>query len=412
MAMPMLLWLDNTGFNSAEISLAGYADKDVHIEGLLQLATFVVFADRILVNEFEDDSVVRKTVSVRDELRWLGATKEEIDVEPVTRTEYGQACLKAAAKGAEELLCAFDPEISAAEGLSPKGLGRSLIVAKETLLKSIVSRDGRVSVPSDWAGALEYKAPGAVQYMLASCEELRCATERLLRLHPQWIDTAGRAYDAFLRSYLNYALAESRGAEYAPAVARARIVRVENKKIVRSLSKMLDKVVAQIREDLQEKPLCVPAVAVALEKMSKGDARGVLAKAIDLRSKAKGLRRRLAAAVKRSTRQGGDPDAIEHETDELGTFLRKELGLQPGAHLDDALGTIKEIGMSAEIGPDGTVSGGLKASLDRSSTLPEWVRFRWNRGRVAVLSEISRKAAHWESSDYEHLRQNCMRNAL
>ena len=78
----MRLWLDNTGLHSAGLCLLGRARNDSDIRGLLQLATFLVFSESLLVNGFEADSVLKRTWEIKGQLVDWGLEYPELSIVP------------------------------------------------------------------------------------------------------------------------------------------------------------------------------------------------------------------------------------------------------------------------------------------------------------------------------------------
>ncbi len=92
----MQLWIDNTGLQSAGHCLEGRASHDYDVHGLLQLATLVIFGNKVALNGFEANSIAKRSQEIVDKLRTIGITEDILSINPITKPEYRLACQTAA----------------------------------------------------------------------------------------------------------------------------------------------------------------------------------------------------------------------------------------------------------------------------------------------------------------------------
>jgi hypothetical protein len=71
------------------------ARSDADIDGLFQLATFIVFSDRLWVNAFEPALIAERTEEIRARIGPTGA-EAVIRLAPETDATYAAACRRAA----------------------------------------------------------------------------------------------------------------------------------------------------------------------------------------------------------------------------------------------------------------------------------------------------------------------------
>src|SRR5437879_3650804 len=125
----MQIWIDNTGLQSAGLCLEGKARPahDYDIRGLLQLATLVIYGNRISLNGFEDDVIATRTQETVEQLRALGIAEGILSINSLTESEYALACMTTAESIALELNDGFNAEEFSLIGVEPPDLPRRLV---------------------------------------------------------------------------------------------------------------------------------------------------------------------------------------------------------------------------------------------------------------------------------------------
>lgn len=386
----MKIWIDNTGLESAGQCLDGQARQDCDVRGLLQLATLIIYGNKISVNGFEDIKVATRSEQIVNQLRTIGITDDILTISPVNEVEYALACKTAADLIAPELCDTFNPiEFDVIGGVLPdvlRGL-RERQVAFVTLAKE---KDGSEKLQEVEESALKDKAIGAAEYMLACSPALREAVARLFAMHMQWGDRYSYQLNVFLRYHLNHALAEQSFSIYAPAIARAELVTQRSQYVLEALENIVDKTVA----DLRGEPLGVPSTLAALLQRSKGEPRAVLSEARALREKSKPLRDMLDTLI--ATYHADTPASrfeIRKKINELGQQMRRDVELEKNAKIRDAVEVRFVIGV-----PVPCLSG---------KELLKWVQERALSRRTAILTELVMASAYSDFSSklYEKLRK-------
>lgn len=180
----------------------------------------------------------------------------------------------------------------------------------------------------------------------------------------------------FLRCQLNHELAEQNTRSYAPAVGRAKAISMEKNYVLSKLESEVDSVI----EKFNQTSCDVPRVTAYLIERAKGDPRGVLAEAVELRSRTKDLREFLAKRLRLVSQQSPEGRLEAAETiKELSHDLRKSLGLKKRVKLRDAV----DIQFIVGVPPVSVcVSGAM---------LLKWLSERMAARRIAVLTDLVKR---------------------
>lgn len=390
----MRLWIDNTGLHATGMSLnqAARAESDVH--GLLQMATYLIFSDALLLNNYEDDFVRDRTVQFTQQLTELGLEADVIVECPYDAVSYASACRHAAETAAIDIEDAFVPVGKEIAGVVFGDIRAKTNEAEKDLHQFLHHRasikDLEILVKS---AIYENKSGKAVEYMFASSESLRDKIYRCVGNENPWTLGHTHQLNAFLRFYLNDTLAGLECAKYAPAVPRAKVVRRQNDMVIQKLLKELDEAVQLARGF----SLMVPAVASYLVQRANGDPSGIIQESLRLREHATLLRGWLSTQIdKLNLEKTRDLKAAKEAIADLGAALRRELGIQKKATLRDALDVQFLLGV-----PVPSLSG---------VKLAQWVKERAEAKRIAVLTEISDFAVHPVREDHKYwkLRDSCL----
>jgi len=458
----MKLWIDNTGLDSVRRCLAGHARGEFDVRGLLQLATLLVFGDKLSVNGFEMDRVAKRAKWTKTQLEKIGLDPQTLEITHPDPKKYRTACDVAARHCAMDLkLSAFDPselvdhgqqELIAlnTEELAPFGDNELIFASKNMLLRAIVrpliglntqdqyvlkgvDLEPRAAANSAFNSlivskeeeltkdrlqgmrehALEMKATGAIAYMFAASRKLRDAVRNLKDFDPQ---SAAHVYrlNGFLRYYLNVALAGTYR-QYTPAVLRAQLVKQQEYRLVDRLSNQID-VITSIRRGSRFRS---PSLTTVLVSRSKGDPEALIREALELRTETNELRSWLSHRMKAKWfgwPSSEDPDYSDKEVQKKGEELvrklsdlvKQDLGLGPKEApklVDCIIPTIVGGILPVPLGkPEVTLGIGVIA-------FGKWAKYRWDRRKIVILTEISREAAlPTKHPHYELLVKTCCRH--
>ena len=387
----MKLWIDNTGLQSAALCLDGQAnpDHDYDVRGLLQLATLIIYGNKVSLNGFEEKKIADRSQEIVEQLQTIRITDDILSINPVSEAEYALACKIAADYIAPELCNSFNPDEYQFMGGEPPDLPRGLKERQVKCIALAIESEISTKLREVEESALRDKAVGAVEYMLACSPALRKAVVRIMTMYPNWGERHSYQLNIFLRYHLNDALGEQFFSKYAPAVARAELVSRRNQYVIETLGNTVDETVAVLRGE----PLGVPSTLAALLQRSKGEPQAVLKVAREFREHSKPLRDSLEIlSAKYSDDTPESRFAIRKEIRELGQQLRRDVGLEKSAKLRDAVELLFVIGI-----PVPFISG---------KELVKWVQERWKSRRTAVLTELVKSSAYSDFSTdmYERLR--------
>lgn len=371
----MRLWIDNTGLQSAGQCLEGKAAGDIDVKGLLQLGTLLVFSQNLLLNSVETDRVAEKSSGVVERLVHLGVDKAFIQVTGDIDT-YLMACESAADTAAADLETAFKSQNSDMLRLEPPDLPEEIRIAQTDFVRVANTPLTDAQLSSIKAKAKRNKAAGAIAYMLAHSPKLRAAVTKLIDSSGHWSDIQTYQLNAFLRYYLNDALAKQYESFYTPAVARAQLIRMSNDYVLNRLTKLTDEAVSKLRRV----PIAVPALTSSLVQRSKGNPAAFIESAVELRERTKELRSELKLIADKLRK---DTPEIRFEIDrdvkDLVEALEMDLGLRDKPKLLNGIDIEFVLGIPA-----------LGVNLGQ---VREWSKYRARRKKIAVLTEISKFAA-------------------
>jgi hypothetical protein len=371
----MRLWIDNTGLHGAGKCLTSAAQTPYDFKGLLQLGTLIVFAETMEFGDFEPEEIAETSRQFLEEMRPLGVDESIILVRTKSRDEYARACRAAADFGAEELICQFsaDETLVSIDPTATIPRGAQFRAERTEWIATQLEDDSELARINETA--LDARAMGAIDYMLSGSAPLRRVVSAIIDREQAWSHGHTFQVESMLRAYLNEQLAQQIHASYAPAAHRADVVARQNDWVVNQLSNALDPIV----EKLRGAPLGVPSVYEALIRKSRGDPRGVVGAAIEMRATAADLRSALRALQKTGSDNPASEFKIRREIADLARGVRMDLGLESPW---DAVVLEVPLGMPT----DATISSPIKALLD-------WARLRWHKGRRIVLTDIVKTAA-------------------
>src|ERR1044072_362440 len=372
----MKLWIDNTGLQSAGVCLERRARSDYDVRGLLQLATLVIFGDNISLNGFEDEIIAARSRAMAHSLESVGV-RDIVFVRPVSEPAYKQACKAAAEKVASDLSSFLVPGgVAPWSTGEPPDLPRGLLERQFRYVELANESEGSARLRDVEALALQDKAVGAVEYMMAISPELRDSVARLRRTST-FGDRESYDLNIVLRYHLNESLADRSSSTYAPALGRAERVTRRSNYVIDVLSAVADNTANDLRKQVHLGPLGIPSVLAAILERSKGEPKRVFEVAMKFRQQAWELRQvlqELAAKYPEDTPES----RLERQKyiAELGQQLRRDVGLDRATSVFDAI----QVQFAFAV-PVPTV---------RIGELLRWLREFQKRRRAAVLTELVR----------------------
>lgn len=388
----MKLWLDNTGIHSVGACFDGSARGDFDIKGLLQFATYMVFCDKLYINGFEASFIAERTFDIVDKLYSKGFDKSSLIIIPHNESTYGEACKAAANEAADDLRIAFNPKENELLGLQPLDIPERVMAAQASFIELANDKLDPQRLYEVRKTALLEKAVGAVGFMLASSPDLRKEIRSMISSAKRWSNADSHQLNGFLRYYLNDSLARMKGANHAPAVARAQLLRDRNLYIVEQVSRSID----NCSKRLRSLPLGLPSVSTTLIAKSKGDPIGVIREAIALREKMNEARLWITKKIGRLN--SDDPEdlfEIDKIIKDVFHMVEMDLGLTKAPKFRDAIEILFVLGV-----PVPRLSG---------SKIYDWVEYRWKKRKINILSGISKASAFTknQSTYYKELELKC-----
>ncbi|HEX8443944.1 MAG TPA: hypothetical protein VF631_09890 [Allosphingosinicella sp.] len=366
----MHLWIDNTGLHGAGRCLTVDAKSIYDLKSLLQFSTLIVFAETLDLGSFESGEVVDASAQYRDLLLELGLERSALSIIHKTRDQYAAACRQAAEFASEELEYRFRADERLLLALPHANIPRGAEFQPERTRWIATELTDPIELEKINAEALDNRATDAIYYMLSGSAELRSAVAALIGDSSEWSSGHTFQVESMLRTYLNENLARQVGANYAPAPHRADVTFRQNQWILERINTSLDAIVGELRPD----PLGIPSVQAALIRRSKGDPKGLVQEALSMRRRTKRLRRSLAKLQKLEVDSAVAHRRVREEIGELAKEVRFDLKLDTPPRFLDAVSVEFQLGLPG-------------ASLEPKAFL-DWVRFRFRKGKRAVLTDI------------------------
>jgi len=347
---------------------------------LLQLATQIVFADVIYFSSFEVEGVRERSSEICNLLFDRGVERSIIRECNFDESSVSAASSSAATRMADDFQFAVSAASLANQDIvdfaQPELIvGHDGIGRVHSLITNGASSAERSEILSS---ALKHQSgSGAVEYMLASSDALLHEVRTLVRSSGPWTERKTQELIVHFRFYLNEELAQLSKSDYAPAVARARIMRKHSSVLMEMLNE-IDQALAASVKKLRPGLLGVPSLANALVRRADGDPQGIIEEAVRARAKAAELRKHLRSAT------GGQIPAdstglneIRQTVRNLGAVLQRDLDPAQQPRLRDAF-EVQFLGL---------------VPIPNIARLTDWLEFRAKRRRVSILSEFSKSLA-------------------
>lgn len=394
----MRIWIDNTGLQSAESCVDGRASSEEDVRGLLQLATYLVYAKHISINGFEDQTIREYTERAVDRLYGFGLPHKDCVIEQVDRDTYARACRAAAFQAHPSFRDAQSYKGGHfASVLAPKKLPRGEYEQQLAFIELARADESRLlNVREE---ALDRQAVGAVDYMVAVSRTLRKKLATL-ELTPQ------EAYrlSIYLRFRLNEALARIFDATYGPSVSRASLIDDHYTMLIKVLESETTQIADDFRQRFKKDALGVPATSAYLLKRSKGEPEAVLIEAIALRERTKALRDHLNSISQLIRKDDGetlfDATCAVHR---LSDQVREIMGS------NKQTGLIDGISLRAILGDDGAPPSVTPSAA--LNNIKNWFQERANRRRTVALTSVVKSAVMLDDEQgfYNQLTQRSRR---
>lgn len=373
----MKLWIDNTSLHAAARCLEGRAGLEDDVQGLLHLATELIFSEKVLVSGTETSGVRAQSEQVLGRLLDAGFASDVVYLADSPLSDFKAACRAAAQafyrdhinqpaiKWQPKDVVAARPDLNKEELLTLDQVHRRLLDLSSSPLQ-----------PEDLSEAWEIKVGGAALAMIGSSPELCDLIVRWISTTPSWDESDSSKLISQLRMYLHQELGRQQGCVYAPALARAKRAR----SLARTIASRLESVAHKVAQQIQPLDLGLPPVASALVRRSHGYPTAILEEACRLRDLAKELRIYLSQI-------GWSSEVLPlcdlaQTISELESLLERDLYPDKRPKLRNAISSLGVL-------PLPTLELDVNALCD-------WVAYKMNRKRVLVLTEVSSALVYGE----------------
>lgn len=393
-------WVDNTGIHQFGRCHSGRGyerQSELEVSGFLQLATQIVFTEKINFSNLETPEVAAQSQGTISLLLDQGLSADVFALADMRVQDYKRACLDAVAKYVEDFKVAISydapPEQILLDAARPDIAARFADYVKES--HRLLTEDlGLWQLDETLTHVLHAeRSGGADKFMTAALRQLH-AGEFRRHIRPGW--SLGQTHDLCvrLRYYLNQELAAQTRGVYVPAVARARVVHRQSVTILAELERAFSRTFGDLQgdaaKDAQPVGLGLPSIANALVRLGKAEPRAIVAEAVAAREKAKRLRTALAHLAED---QANMDSTMWHEARlvirEHETALRQDLRIEAAPRFIEAF-EVDIFGMATTVSP---------------SKLIDWWAYRRRRKRISFLSEFAKTLADDRINDANTLRK-------
>jgi hypothetical protein len=393
----MQTWIDNTGLHSAGLCLDGRANAshDLDVRGLLQLATLLVFSNRIELCEFGRDPVNDRSREIAESLVSIGVAREALSVVTISEGDYARACNAAAEAVAAELEGPWTSNEATLLGLEAPDVPKGPLEGQIRFMELALTAD-QTTLVEVRESALRGEPPEALDFMAAASVGLREVIRRLVKATPSWSPQDSYQLGVVLRYHLNEALAQATNSRYAPAVGRGRVVERRSAYAL----ELLGDAVTRVAGELRGAPLGISSTSSALLARSRGEPAAIVSEALELRQRSKPLRDALLRWSQTFDDSPSGRFELRKEINELAGQLRREVGLQEPTRLYEAIELKFVLGVPI-------ISISSKAAIG-------WLEERLKHRHVAVLTDLVKDAAFADDKamqNFSRLRKLASRRA-
>ena len=295
----MQTWIDNTALHGGARCLQGVLQTEHDVSNLLQLATLLVFSEKVELGGFEHQAIKAASAEFVELINEIGAPKGLLQTVNLTPTQYESACLRAAESGCDDILAGrstlhgggnterFDLPIGAVHPFER--------------LTALLRTDDVEELNDVATHARELKAAGAIDLMVARNARLR-NNLRQLDAQGHWNEASSFHISAYLRGLLNREIAETREATYFPASNRGYFLKEASNRVnalAKSLSSVdspkspmgtLDQLIKAVPDIDNIGDVQLGPIGVYLLEKSRGSPARIIEAAVELRERMKPVR--------------------------------------------------------------------------------------------------------------------------
>lgn len=366
---------DVTGLHSAVSPFLKEEISEIDLYGMIQLCISTIFFDEILIdNRKEKSEVSNFTDQAIDKLVTLGFDKGIIGFTDFSKKDYDELYETGAKELSNEINWLFSTKETDLRGLYPEGLNKDYLKMGSEFSRIAANSSGNIfeDIIGNWESK---KTTELADYLVAISPELRESIIYFNENNPNITNEQFFQLNIFMRYRLNELFSLNKGATHTPSVARAKLVLGGEKFLIKKVENKLDKLTSEIKGV----GMLMPSIMDYLLQNSRGDIDRLLALTIEFREKAKPLRELIGETL--STCDINQPEGkhqLDKKLDELIEIVRQDLGVDT-PQFKDVL--------------QFTLSSWVFFDIDQNKLI-DWIKYRKNRKRVSVLTEVSKFAIY------------------
>lgn len=386
----MNLLLDHAGLHSVLRSLCGRGTSDADVAGLLQFATSLVFANRLIVVQFDSSMIRQRAEHLEALLRPIGLRDNDFEFWSPPPFVYRSA-YESAGQDFLDGVIVFDhtATLSDASYITELGPRESEM---ERQLHAVITAGDSDPILDEYLSAHPASVDYVLHDMFREVPDLLRMIRQIVAADSAWSLSSTRKLIVVLMTLVNEHFAASCEAEYLPAVPRAALVHDANQTL---FSRIRD-LPGRILQEFEPRDPQLPVVSTYLTNQSHGEPLAVLEAAIELRDKAAPLRCELAEMFR--SMAAGSPGQTDRAIDQWNKLCTTFEGALGGSapRLRDAIIFIKFLGLPILPWP--------------KLEMLDWLEHRRARRKALAITNIARRT--WSQGANhratQRLRSRCL----
>jgi len=370
--------IDNTGLHSATKPFLKREFSEVDLYGLLQLCITIIFSNEILIdNRKEKMGVSNFTDLAIEKLVSFGFEKELFDYTNFSEEKYDILYKQGADELSHEINYLFTPTNSTLDGMFPEGVAKNYlnIGSEFSRIANKKSQDLFEEIIGDWKSE---KTVELTDYLVAISPQLQESLIYFGKNNPKITNAQLYQLNIFMRYRLNEIFASDKNASHTPSIARAKLVRGGEQFLISMVEGKLDRLISEIKGV----GMLMPSIMDYLLTNSKGNINRLIDLTLKLREKAKPLRSLIDKKLKKyNLNETEGKFQLDKKLDEFIDIVKYDLGIDTPKLKD-----VFEFTLSSLVLFD-----------VKQHKLIEWLKYRRNRKKVSVLTEVSKFAIYNQS---------------
>jgi hypothetical protein len=377
----MRLWIDGGSLHATGRCLKRTGSREDALHQL-HLATNIAFADQLVIGAFEGGVYQQRSEEVQKTLIGLGYEQNCIVVHKSATSDLHSIYASAGDNLAADLEFLVNPSDSS----EPADLFETSPPQwrdMERLFDECLRKDYSADELTNLFEQNEHVENNALIIMFVKSDAFRKVARGLVGTVKAWTPKHSAKVATVCRMFIHEECARRAEAAYAPGKDRGKLMRKTPEALLDGIKDLPATVYSEI---FKLSNTGLPAVTAVLARRAKGSPEGLMSEALEIRQKAKSLRKHLDKILRKTAAGNVDPDVhLVREMSQLTADLRLYLQVKPPDSVFEAMDIFNMNGLiwnllSSMRGINATKLVSVFMSLRRSR-------------RIAVLGELTADAA-------------------